>query len=50
LSTNFADGSAIVLAEVGNRLVIGYKPTQQPHHLNVEPSLVLKPPTSIELG
>ena len=53
LSTNFADGSAIVLAEVGNRLVIGYKPTQQLHHLNVAPSLVLKPPTrlnSIEIA
>src|SRR3984893_1301034 len=53
MSTNFADGSAIVLAEVGNRLVIGYKPTQQPHHLNVAPSLVLKPPTrlnSIEIA
>src|ERR1700746_3863941 len=53
MSTNFADGSAIVLAEVGNRLVIGYKPTQQPHHLNVATSLVLKPPTrlnSIEIA
>ena len=33
--------------------MIGYKPTQQPHHLNVAPSLVLKPPTrlnSIEIA
>ena len=49
LSTNFADDSAIVLAEVGNRLVIGYKPTQQPHHLNVAPSLVLKPSIRVRL-
>src|SRR4029077_6527298 len=51
--TNLREASAIVFAKVANRLVIGYKPTQQPHHLNVAPSLVLKPPTrlnSIEIA
>src|SRR6202035_749908 len=47
LRTHFADGVAIVLAEVGNRLVIVYKSTGQPHHLNVAPSLVLKPPARL---
>jgi hypothetical protein len=27
--------------------VIGYKPTRQPHPLNVAPSLVLKPPARL---
>ena len=39
---HLADGSAIVLAEVGNRLVIGDKPARQPHHLNVARSLTLE--------
>src|SRR3984957_12175203 len=47
MSTHFADGSAIVLAEVGNRLVIGDEPASQPHHLNVAPGLVLKPPARL---
>ena len=38
---------AIVLAEVGNGLVIGCKPARQPHHLNVAPGLVLKPPARL---
>ena len=40
---HLADGIAVVLAEVGNRLVIGDKPPQKPHHLDVVPSLTLKP-------
>ena len=40
---NLADGAAIVLAEVGNRLVIGSKAAREPHHLNVAPGLTLKP-------
>ena len=44
---HFADRRAIVLAEVGNRLVIGSKSTRQPHHLNVAPSLVLEPPARL---
>ena len=40
---HLADGTAIVLAEVGNRLVIGHQPARKPHHLNIVPSLTLKP-------
>ena len=47
LRTHFVDSTAIVLAEVGNRLVIGCKPARQPHHLNVAPGLVLKPPARL---
>ena len=46
-SAHLADGSAIVLAEVGNRLVIRYKPARQPHHLNVARSLTLEPSTRL---
>src|SRR6188472_4613500 len=42
-SANLADGATIILAEVGNRLVIGSKPAREPHHLNVAPGLTLKP-------
>ena len=42
-----ADGTAVVLAEVGNRLVIGYQSTRQPHYLNVVPSLTLEPPARL---
>ena len=45
---DLADGAAIVLAEVGNRLVIGSKPARQPHHLNVAPGLALKPPARLD--
>ncbi len=44
---HLADGSAIILAEVGNRLVIGHQPTHKPHHLDVVPSLTLKPPARL---
>src|SRR6266702_3336967 len=37
------DGAAVVLAEVGNRLVIGNKTAREPHHLNVAPGLTLEP-------
>src|SRR5271170_620704 len=40
---DLADGAAVVLAEVGNGLVIGSKAAGQPHHLNVAPGLTLKP-------
>src|SRR5271170_5757921 len=36
-----------VLAEVGNRLVIRSEPTGQPHHLDIAPSLALKPPARL---
>jgi hypothetical protein len=42
-----ADGTAVVLAEVGNRLVIGNKQARQPHHLNIAPSLTLEPPARL---
>src|SRR5262249_16300332 len=41
--TYLADRRAVILAEVGNRLVIGNQSTRQPHHLNVARSLALKP-------
>ncbi len=47
---HFADAGTIVLAEVGNRLVIGYKPARQPHHLNVASSLALQPATRLGPG
>ena len=43
LGTDLADGAAVVLAEVGDRLVIGNQAAREPHHLNVAPSLTLKP-------
>jgi hypothetical protein len=33
----------IILAEIGNRLVIRNQPTGEPHHLNIAPALALKP-------
>ena len=42
------DGRAIVLAEVGNSLVIGSKPARQPHHLNVAPGITLQPPARLD--
>ena len=42
------DGTAIVLAEVGNRLVIGSEPARQPHHLNVAPGLTLQPAARLD--
>ena len=37
------DGAAVVLAEIGNRLVIGNKAAGEPHHLDVAPGLTLEP-------
>src|SRR5262249_17913304 len=45
---HLADGGAIVLAEIGNRLVIWSQTSRQPHHLNVAPSLALKPATRMD--
>jgi hypothetical protein len=33
----------VILAEIGNRLVIRNQPTGEPHHLNVAARLTLKP-------
>src|SRR6266699_5759075 len=40
---DLADGAAIVLAEIRNRLVIGNKAAREPHHLDVAPGLTLEP-------
>jgi len=45
--TDLLDGRPIVLAEIGNGFVIGNKPTQQPHHLEIAPSLALEPPARL---
>jgi len=45
--TDLLDGRPIVLAEIGNRFVSGNKPTQQPHHLEIAPSLALEPPARL---
>src|SRR5829696_4324938 len=44
---HFADGKAIVFAEVRNRLVVGNEAAGQPHHLHIAASLTLKPPTRL---
>src|SRR5262245_42314771 len=41
-STHPADGTAIVLAEIGDRLVVGNKPPGQPHDLDIAPGLALE--------
>ena len=38
---------AVVLAEIGDRLVVGHKPAQQPHHLEIAPGLALQPPARL---
>ena len=45
--TDLADRGAIVLAEVGNRFVVGSKPSRQPHHLDVAASLALQAPARV---
>jgi hypothetical protein len=45
---HFADGSAIVLAEIGNRLVIRSQTPRQPHRLDVAPSFALKPAARLD--
>ena len=42
--THFAQRLAVVLAEVGDGLVIRDEAPQQPHHLDVAASLTLEPP------
>src|SRR5262249_46266236 len=37
------DRAAVILAEVGNRLVIRRKAPSEPHHLDVPPSLMVEP-------
>jgi hypothetical protein len=45
--TDLPDSPAVVLAEIGNRLVVGSKPANEPHHLNVAPGFALKPPARL---
>ena len=40
---DFFDAETIVLAEIGNRFVIGRKPGEQPHHFDVAASFTLEP-------
>src|ERR1019366_9923064 len=40
---NLADRRAIVLAEIGNYLVIGNEPSEQPHDFQISAGLALKP-------
>jgi hypothetical protein len=47
-AADLADGQAIVLAEIGDRLVIGNKPSRQPHDLYVAPGLALKPSARLD--
>ena len=47
LHADLLDRWPTVLAEVGNRLVIRNEPARQPHHLDIAPSLTLKPPARL---
>ena len=40
---DLADRTAVVLAEVGDRLVIRRQPADQPHHFHIAPGLPLEP-------
>src|SRR5439155_18269914 len=42
--THLADRRTVVLAEIGNCLVIGNQPAREPHHLYVARSLTAGPP------
>ena len=44
LRTSLLDRCAIILAEVGDGLVIRRDPPSQPHNLEIAPSLTLQPP------
>src|SRR5690349_19991593 len=47
-AANLADSQAIVLAEIGDRLVIRNTTSRQPHHLHVAPGLALKPSARLD--
>ena len=47
LCAHLAYRKPVILAEIGNRLVIRNQPTGEPHHLNVAASLTLKPATRL---
>src|SRR3984893_10049911 len=43
LRTHLADRRSVILAEIGNRLVIGSQPTGEPHDFNVAPRITSNP-------
>jgi hypothetical protein len=45
---NLADGAAIVLAKVGNRLVIGNEAAREPHHFDIAARLALEPAARLD--
>src|SRR5262245_29047153 len=47
LRAHLAYRRTVILAEIGNRLVIGSQPTGEPHRLNIASSLPLKPPARL---
>src|SRR6478735_9612422 len=47
LRANLLDRWAIILAEVGDGLVIRREPSGQPHHLEIAASLALQPPARL---
>jgi hypothetical protein len=47
LRTYLADRSPVILAEIGNRLVLGNQATDEPHDFNVAASLTLKSPARL---
>src|ERR1700676_560342 len=44
---HLADGTAVVLPEIGDRLMVGDEAAKQPHHLDVAPSLTFEPPARL---
>ena len=46
-SAHLADRRAIVLAKVGNRLVIRHQAAGQPHHFHIAPGLPFKAPARL---
>ena len=48
-SANLGDRGAVVLAEVGNGLVVGNQSVHQPHHLDIPPRLALKTAARLDL-
>ena len=47
-AADLADGQAVVLAEIGDRLVIRNTTSRQPHDLDVAPGLALKPSARLD--
>jgi hypothetical protein len=45
--TNLANSAAVVLAEIGDRLVVGDEATKEPHHFRIATGLAFKPPARL---